>query len=118
MSYTYDPATDRGQVRLALGDASGADGDASTYVFEDAEIDAMLLRAPTIEGATVLGLRALLGSAVRRAKSFSLQGVSLDNTAQLTALKEQLEYYRSIGVSGAVLTTTYTPMPWDRGFSP
>ena len=55
MAYTYDPTTDAGQVRLALGDASGTDGDATTYVFEDAEIDAFLGVLPEV----VEGLRRM-----------------------------------------------------------
>ena len=40
MAFTYDVTTDRGKVRLLIGDTDAAD-----YQFEDAEIDAFLTMA-------------------------------------------------------------------------
>ena len=38
MAYTYDVTTDRGKVRLRLGDASAVTAATSGYTFEDDEI--------------------------------------------------------------------------------
>ncbi len=40
MAFTYDPTTDRGKVRLQIGDTDVAD--ATRQLFTDAEIDAFL----------------------------------------------------------------------------
>jgi len=44
MAFTYDVTTNRGRVRLLI-----ADTDATSYIFEDAEIDAFL----TMQGSVV-----------------------------------------------------------------
>ncbi len=85
MAFTYDLGTDVGLTRLKIGDTS-----ASVYVWEDAEIGAFLAEAGTVNGAAVGLLRAELASSARRVKRFSIQGLSLDDTAQIAALTEAI----------------------------
>lgn len=100
MAFTYDISTNRGRVRLNLSDTS-----ATGYVFEDDEIDALLTEAGTVDGATVGLLRVLLVNRARRVKSFSMQGLSLNDTAQIAAIKE------AIGQFGGDVATVQAVMP-------
>ena len=85
---TYDVTTDRGKVRLRLGDTSTTAGE---YVFEDAEIDYFLATGGNVARAVVLGLRVLLSSKSHRTKRFADAGTSYDDTAQIEGLKAALE---------------------------
>lgn len=88
MAFTYDITTDRGRVRFNL-----ADTDSSAYTFEDAEIDQLLSTEGDVDGATAACLRALLTDAGRRAKHFSMQGLTLDTKAQVQSLQAALAAY-------------------------
>ena len=109
MAFTYDITTDRGRVRFNLADTS-----VTAYIFEDAEIDQMLSTEGSVDGATVACLRVLLVDKARRAKSFSMQGLSLDDTAQIEAIKEALTVYGGDLPSFAVVMPGLLPM--DHGF--
>ena len=109
MAFTYDITTDRGRVRFNLSDTS-----ASAYVFEDAEIDQMLSTEGSVDGATIACLRVLLVDKGRRPISFSMQGLSLDDTAQIDAIKEALKVYGGDLPSFAVVMPDLLPM--DYGF--
>ncbi len=100
MAFTYDITTSRGRVRFNLSDT-----DSAAYWFEDAEIDQMLTDEGTVNDATVACLRALMASKSLRAKKFSTQGLSYDDTAQLAGIKELLAIY------GANLPTLSAVMP-------
>lgn len=74
MTYTYDPATDAGRVRLGLGDTNPASG-----IFSDAEIADFLARGGSIEGAVNEGLRTLMAAAAAKG-----------DVARVAALREVL----------------------------
>jgi hypothetical protein len=109
VAFTYDITTPRGRVRFNL-----ADTDSGAYVFEDAEIDQMLSTEGDAAGATVACIRALLADRGRRAKRFSMQGLSLDDTAQIQALRELLALYGGDLPSVAIVMPDLLPM--DQGF--
>ena len=78
-----------------------------------------------VVGSGLAGLRAaveakrfgdnvLLVDKGRRAKSFSMQGLSLDDTAQIDAIKEALKVYGGDLPSFAVVMPDLLPM--DYGF--
>lgn len=110
MAFTYDLATNIGKVRLKLADTNTA-----AYAFADAEIQAFLDEAGTVNLATGLGVRSLLASKALRVKRASLPGLSYDDTAQVAALMGLLKLY------GAELPTVSVVMPavadYDRGFT-
>ena len=109
MAFTYDNSTNRGLVRFNL-----ADTDSSAYTFEDAEIDRMLSLEGTVEAATAACLRVLLADRGRRAKRFSMQGLSLDDTAQIQAIRDLLSLYGGDLPSLAITLPALLPM--DQGF--
>lgn len=88
MSFTYVVATNRGKVRLKIGDTNSA-----AYSFEDEEIDAFLDEAGTVNGACRLALQTLLASKALRVKRYSLPGQSYDDTAQIEALRAALDSF-------------------------
>ena len=109
MAFTYDITTQRGRVRLNL-----ADTDSTAYVFEDAEIDQLLSAEGGVDGATAALIRVLLADRGRRAKRFSMQGLSLDDTAQIGALESLLATYGGdIPNLAAVMPAL---IPSDQGF--
>lgn len=109
MAFSYDITTPRGRVRFNL-----ADTEAGAYVFEDAEIDQMLSTEGDAAGATVACLRALLADRGRRAKSFSMQGLSLSDTAQIQAIRDLIRVYGGDLPFVAVVMPGLLPM--DQGF--
>lgn len=109
MAFTYDITTNRGRVRFNL-----ADTDSTAYVFEDAEIDQMLTDSGTVDGATAACLRVLLADRARRAKRFSMQGLSLDDTAQIAAIRDLLSLYG--GDLPSLAITLPSLLPSDQGF--
>ena len=73
-SFTFDPSTDAGAVRMAL-----ADIEEETSVFDDAMISAFLTRGGSVDGAIYLGAMARAAQAGRgtSARSESDQGGSM-----------------------------------------
>lgn len=114
MAYTYDVTTDRGRVRLRLGDATQATGATTGYVFEDAEVDEFLSAGTTVNGAVIEGAKVLLANAALRTKYFSLKGLSLDDRHQVETIAKLLAVY------GGDLPTVAIDMPallpMDEGF--
>ncbi len=106
MSFTYDLSTDRGKVRLSLGDT----GPANSYVFEDDEIDYFLTTGTTINGATIEGLRVLLSSKAHRVKTASVHGLTINDTAQIKGL---LDTIKALGGSPTISITHPTLLPSD-----
>jgi hypothetical protein len=82
LAFTYDLTTDRGKVRLQLGDTSSA-----SYVFEDAEIDYFIDQGGTVKGAAIEALKVLLASRSHRVKRATVHGLSIDDTAQCAELR-------------------------------
>jgi hypothetical protein len=110
VAFTYDITTDRGRVRLNL-----ADTDPSAYTFEDAEVDALLSSEGTVSGATLALLRVLLADRARRVKRFSMQGLSLDDTAQIAAIRALISQYG--GDTATVQAVMPSLLPSDEGWT-
>lgn len=84
---TYDPATDRGRVRLLLGDT--AVEDAATRIFTDAEIAAFLaMGSGVVELAAARALRAIAASEVYVQKRIKLLDLQTDGPAEAEALRK------------------------------
>ena len=113
MSYTYDITTDRGRVRMRLGDAYGDPSDATTYTFEDDEIDYFLSSGGSVTGGVAEGIKVLLVDKARRAKSFTLKGLSMNDTAALAALREMLSTYGGLPTVSPSLPAL---IPSDQGY--
>lgn len=112
MSFSYDLATTAGQVRLRLGDT-----DSAAYVFEDAEIDYFASEGGTVNGALALALRTLLVSRAHRVKRATVHGLSIDDTAQIAAIREALAQLGS-GSAPTVQIVGPTLQPYDRDYTP
>lgn len=117
MAFTYVLTTDVGKVRLKLGDTGGvAPGAVATsgYAFEDAELDEFISEGGSVNGATLLALRVLYIDAAKRAKAFSLPGMSMNDTAKLEHI------FRAIKMYGGELPTISilypSRLPMDDGY--
>lgn len=109
MAFTYDVSTDRGLVRLQLSDT-----DSAAYWFEDAEIDALLTRGGSVDAATGLAARALMASKALRAKKFTLQGISYDDTVTIAALRDLVAMYgQDVATVGVAMPSA---LPFDEAF--
>lgn len=82
MAFSYVLSTTVGQIRLAL-----ADTDADLYAFEDEELSHFYDQGGTVNEAAVAALKVLLIDKARRARRFSVQGASIDDTSQVKALQ-------------------------------
>ena len=66
MSFTYDPTTDRGKVRLLLGDTDTAT--VAHQIFSDAEIDAFLsIESSEVYAAAAAGCESLAAASTHSA---------------------------------------------------
>lgn len=108
MAFTYDITTERGQVRLGLGDTTAA-----AFIFEDDEIDYFLSKGGTVTKATVEGLRVLLASKAHRVKRARVHGLSIDDTAQIAALQASITELGGLPTIGVM---TPALLPSDRGY--
>lgn len=112
MSFSYDntlPA-DLDRIRLNL-----ADTDSTAYTFENEEITALLAAEGTVTATTAACIRVLFADKARRVKRFSDQGLSLDDTAQVAALKDLLTLYG--GNEPTVTITDPARLPMDVGYT-
>lgn len=72
MPFTYDATTNRGKVRLLLGDTDTTD--ATKQIFDDAEIDAFLaLEDNDIRRAVAAGCESLAASSARSAVRYKAE---------------------------------------------
>lgn len=111
MPFTYDLSSDRGKLRLELGDT-----DADAYVFNDDEIDYFLAQGGSVTGGLKRGIQALITSRAYRIKRASSLGLSIDDTKQVTELRDWL---KDLGGFIPEATTTFPKrLPSDRGFNP
>jgi hypothetical protein len=100
MSFTYDPATDRGRVRLLVRDTAE-----SGAVFTDAEIDALLdLANDSVLLAASLACRDLAGRGVKQFTGIAVGGYRLDSSTAdgwlaLADHYERLAYDRAGGAT-------------------
>ena len=85
MSFTYDTTTSRGEVRLLITDT-----DESTYLFEDAEIDAFLSMAlnNSVFLAAAIALERIAINEALVQKRIKLLDLSTDGPATAKALFE------------------------------
>lgn len=109
MAFTYLLSTSVGQVRLAISDTN-----AESYAFEDAEIEYFLTQGASVKGGIVEALRALLVSAARRAKAFSLPGATYDDRGRVAGLQAALKMYG--GDLPTVSVITPASQPYDSGY--
>lgn len=130
MSFTYDPLTDLGRVRQLVADTRKA-----SHGFTDEEIAAMLGREQTrcgteggIWSTAAQCLDLLIVDKARRARVFSQEGVSVDETTTIEDLKDQRDSYLARAAEAKAADTTIedttlgratmTPgsnPPWVRG---
>lgn len=98
-AYTYDIATNRGKVRLGIGDTQEGHG-----VFTDDEIDHFLSEGVTVAGAIHYGLHVWMAAAAARG-----------DASRVAALRERL------AMTGGDLPTIDvifpSNLPSDQGFT-
>lgn len=110
MAFTYVVSTDRGKVRLKVGDTNSA-----AYAFEDDEIDAFLTEGGSVNEAAKLAIMSLLVSQARRERAFSLPGTTYDDKGRVAALKMALDVYG--GGIPTVSVLTLGVIDSDSGFT-
>lgn len=119
MSFTYDPATSRGRVRLLCRDTVAA-----TYLFEDEEVDAFLaLTGSEVLPAAALALRTVAANEVLVQKRIRLLDLQTDGPAEARELREladKLEagYEDAGGFDWAEMVldvATFTEQAWNEG---
>jgi len=109
MAFTYDLATDRGQLRLRL-----ADTNSEAYAFEDAEIDYFLTKGGSVDGGAREGINVLRMDRARRARKFTVPGMSYDDSAALAALDRLAA---DLGANMPSIGITFPALqPFDSGF--
>ncbi len=111
MASTYDLTTTRGQVRLTIGDTSTTAGQ---YVFEDEEIDYFVTQGGTVKAAAIEALKVLLTSRSHRVKRASVNGLTIDDTAQVAAIQMAI---RELGGAPTATITGPTLMPSDADYT-
>lgn len=111
MAFTYDLSTDRGALRLKLGDTNVA-----AYVFEDAEIDYFLSAGGSVQAGLRAAIETLITSRAYRVKRATSMGVTIDDTDQVRELRAWL---RELGgpVSLPTVSVTFPArLPSDQGY--
>lgn len=109
MAFTYDLSTDRGQLRLRL-----ADTNSEAYAFEDAELDHFLTVGGSVDGAARLGVNTLRMDRARRARKFTVPGMSYDDSAALAALHQLA---KDLGATMPTVGVVFPALqPFDSGF--
>lgn len=88
MSFSYNPATNVGKVRLNIGDT-----DSSTAIFDDdAEIQAFLdQRSDDVSLASALALRSIAASRARLERKIKVLDIDIDTRTMAKELREQAE---------------------------
>ena len=96
MAFTYDPATDRGYVRLLLGDTN-----LLSEIFSDAEIDAYLSRnddAPLLAAAA--GADAIGASELMIQKVITILDLKTDGAKVAAEWRQKAIQWRDLYESG------------------
>lgn len=111
MGFTYDLATEVGELRLRLSDTNP-----KGYGFEDAELSYFLSSGGSLDAATVLAVRVLLTDAARRAKSFTdgERQLSYSDSGRVAGLQAVLKLYGGDMPTASVFSPG--PMPSDSGY--
>lgn len=90
MSFTYDPTTDRGRVRLLVTDV-----DAAQALFSDAEIDAFLAIEGGMRRAAALALETTASNEALVQKATRLMDLTTDGPAVAKELRERAASLRA-----------------------
>ena len=111
MSFSYDLTTDVGQVRLLISDTvHTVDGD-EAYLFEDAEIQAIIDRTESLDLAAAQLFEILAGSKAKLSIVVRRGDVSEDMTQVAAQLRAQAEQFRAeeraTMALGRVVSPTY-----------
>jgi hypothetical protein len=90
MAWTFDPATDRGRVRLLIGD-----DDTSNQIFQDASIDAFLgLEGGEVKLGAAAALEAIAAKQALIQKVMKVGDVTTDGAKLAQALRELAANFR------------------------
>lgn len=99
-SFTFDPDTKRGQVRLLIADTNV--GDADRRIFSDAEIDAFLsLESEDVYGAAATACRSIAASASKSAIAWRALERRFDKKQVPNHYRELAQDYERRSVEGA-----------------
>jgi len=99
MAFTYDPATDRGKVRLLIGDT--ATQNPAAQLFNDDEVDAfMVMEGQVVALAAARALEALAANQVMVLKVIRLLDLSTDGAAVARELRQQAKQLREEADAG------------------
>ncbi len=90
MTFTYDPTTDLGKVRLLIPDRSAA-----SAFFNDEEIETFLVIEDGVQRATALALETMASDQAMVLKVIRVQDLSTDGRAVSQALLERAGKLRS-----------------------
>lgn len=99
MAFTFDPTTDRGMVRLIIGDTAEA-----TAIFEDASIDAFLALADDgeVKLAAAVALDTMASNQALLLKKVKVGEISTDGPAVAKSLREHAQSLRDEVLNGGV----------------
>lgn len=100
ITYTYDPSTPAGMVRLLVTDTAVTNAD--VRIFSDQEVGAFLsLEANVVLYAAALGLETIAASEVLIQKRIKLLDLSTDGPAEAAELRALAKSYRDRADAGA-----------------
>lgn len=105
MSFSYNPTTDRGRVRLLLRDTTDEVNPikGEHYVFSDSEIDAFLdMNSNDVWAAASDGCRSLAADEVLGALRLSLSGFTIDRTNVTKTWNELADKYDAKSKAGDI----------------
>lgn len=100
MAFTYTPGTDRGRVRLTLSDTV-----AESAQFDDDEIDDALSLYTSVAAASAYLARVLYMRLARRARDYTNEQGSVNETGALAYLQDLAE---KLEADAATVTPTST----------
>lgn len=95
MTFTLDPTTDRGKVRLLVGDTDELEPD--HQIFNDAEIDAFLsLEAQNVYAAAAAACQSVAASSAKSAIAWRAMGndLQVDKKEVPAAYRDLAQQYR------------------------
>ena len=111
-TFTSDPATNIGKLRLYLSDAK----EQGAY-FYDEELQVFLDKAGSVEGAAGLGALAILAGRSRRTRAITQDGVSINDTSQVAALQDLADRWGGgVPQYPAPTVSMPNPLPMDDAF--
>ena len=104
MAYTYEPTTDRGKVRLLVGDRVTANA-----IFDDEEIDTFLtMQDGNVNHAAALALESAAGDPTKLGIMFRTLNFTKDTKGVVSDLLKKAERLRNIAPSYGAAETVQT----------